>query len=42
MDTGQEIEYEAITKVCKEYWAEWNAKAEQGARLKRGGAQSSR
>jgi hypothetical protein len=26
MDTGQEIEYETIAKVCEEYWTEWEAK----------------
>jgi hypothetical protein len=31
MDTGQEVEYEAIEKACEEYWTEWKAKAEQGA-----------
>jgi hypothetical protein len=27
MDTGQEIQYETIAKVCEEYWTEWEAKA---------------
>ena len=31
MDTGQETTYEAFEKVCKEYWTEWRAKAEQSA-----------
>jgi hypothetical protein len=30
LDTGQEIAYETIEKVCDEYWTEWKAKAEQG------------
>jgi hypothetical protein len=32
MDTGQEIEYETIKKVCEEFWTEWNAKAEKARR----------
>jgi hypothetical protein len=29
LDTGQTVTYEAIEKVCEEYWTEWEAKAEQ-------------
>ena len=29
LDTGHAIEYEAIEKVCEEYWTEWKAKTEQ-------------
>jgi len=29
LDTGQAIDYEAVEKVCEEYWTEWKAKAEQ-------------
>jgi hypothetical protein len=29
LDTGQPVEYATIEKVCGEYWAEWQAKAEQ-------------
>ena len=32
LDTGQEIEYGAIERVCEEYWTEWSAKAEQARR----------
>lgn len=35
LDTGQGIDYEAIEKVCEEYWTEWKAKAEQGAEADR-------
>ncbi len=31
MDTGQEITYETIEKVCDEYWTEWQAKAGKSA-----------
>ena len=31
LDTGGDIEYEAIARVCEEYWADWNARAEQRA-----------
>ncbi|HEY5160963.1 MAG TPA: hypothetical protein VII83_07840 [Gaiellaceae bacterium] len=27
LDTGQTIEYEAIEKVCEQYWTEWEAEA---------------
>jgi len=36
LDTGQSIDYEAIEKVCEEYWTEWNVKAEQAAAERRG------
>jgi hypothetical protein len=26
LDTGQPVEYDAIEKVCHEYWDEWSAK----------------
>jgi hypothetical protein len=29
LDTGELVEYKTIKKVCEEYWAEWQAKAEQ-------------
>jgi hypothetical protein len=29
LDTGESIEYDAMEKACEEYWAEWEAKAEQ-------------
>lgn len=32
LDTGQEVEYETIEKVCEEYWAEWKAKSDQARR----------
>ena len=32
LDTGQAITYEAIERVCEEYWSEWKAKAEQSRR----------
>jgi hypothetical protein len=32
MDTGQEVKYEAIEKVCQEYWTEWKEKSEQARR----------
>jgi len=32
LDTGQEIKYETIKRVCEEYWTQWRAKAEQGRR----------
>ncbi|HTY87356.1 MAG TPA: hypothetical protein VMB80_07820 [Candidatus Acidoferrum sp.] len=32
LDTGQPVEYETIRIVCDEYWAEWQAKAEQARR----------
>lgn len=31
LDTDQSIKYEAIEKVCEEYWGEWRVKAEQSA-----------
>jgi hypothetical protein len=36
LDTGQNIEYEAIEKVREEYWTVWNAKADQAATERRG------
>jgi hypothetical protein len=36
LDTGQAVEYEAIEKVCEEYWTEWKARAEQAAAERRG------
>lgn len=27
LDTGQEIQYGVIAKVCEEYWTEWEAKS---------------
>ncbi len=35
MDTGQEVEYETIEKVCEEYWTAWEAKSEQARRGER-------
>ena len=32
MDTGQEVKYETIKQVSKEYWTELQAKAEQARR----------
>ena len=32
LDTGQSVDYETIEKVCREYWAEWQAKADQARR----------
>ena len=29
LDTGQKIEFEAIEKVCEEYWTEWEEKSRQ-------------
>ena len=30
LDTGQEIDFSSIARVCEEYWAQWKGKAEQG------------
>jgi hypothetical protein len=35
LDTGQSIEYEAIEKVCEEYWTAWEAKAEHAVAERR-------
>ena len=32
LDTGQSVDYETIEKVCREYWTEWQAKAEEARR----------
>ena len=32
LDTGQDVGYETIEKVCHEYWTEWQVKAEQARR----------
>lgn len=29
LDSGAAIEYEAIEKLCQDYWTEWNAKAKR-------------
>lgn len=29
LDTGQAVEFDAIKKVCEEYWDEWEKKADQ-------------
>lgn len=29
LDTGEPVSFEAIAKVCEEYWTEWKEKAEQ-------------
>lgn len=31
LDTGQEIDFETIDRLCEEYWAEWKDRAEQSA-----------
>jgi hypothetical protein len=36
LDTGQSIDYDAISRVCEEYWTEWDLKAEQAAAERRG------
>jgi len=30
LDTGEEVSFETIVRVCEEYWTEWERKAEQG------------
>ena len=32
LDTGQDTDYKTIERVCHEYWADWEAKAEQARR----------
>ncbi len=32
LDTGQAVDYAVVKKVCEDYWAEWQAKAEQARR----------
>lgn len=29
LDTGEPVSFDAIAKVCEEYWTEWKQKAEQ-------------
>lgn len=36
LDTGQEIEYETIDRMCKEYWAQWEATAERRRKTSQG------
>jgi hypothetical protein len=31
LDTGQEVGYETIERVCDEYWSEWKAKSDSDA-----------